>query len=336
LIESAGAASAAEETSVWVPAHDGHVAGCHRRHDSWQLRGAHEGIEKRWRGKHLAGVLGSGLILLPLLLALATVPSLGQVYGGASGWLLVQIAIYAPAGGSARRCSDWASAALAWRSGSPFLGMIELPGLADPMLALHPGESTPPRAFLLIGLRSCWSHHPLRARRALRDRDIRERARRERRALRGRLRHLPLSGVLSPMLQLRFRLRRTVQAARRIKARRRHGGQRDLGAGARGWLSDQRRLCDLPAVQEQDLGRYTAVGRRVDWIGSALMGLLWFGGLSIYGMGAAILGPLGGVVAGRCLCARDPDGQRQRLPQRRVEGRERVRAWRYRGPDCCC
>ena len=79
-----------------------------------------KGIEKRWAWENIWLVYSVvALILLPLLLAFATVPSLGEVYGGASGWLLVQIAIYGAGWGSARRCSDWASAALAWRSGSP-------------------------------------------------------------------------------------------------------------------------------------------------------------------------------------------------------------------------
>jgi L-rhamnose-H+ transport protein len=32
------------------------------------------------------------------------------------------------------------------------------------------------------------------------------------------------------------------------------------------------------------------------WLGAALMGALWFGGIIVYGMGAAALGPLGGII----------------------------------------
>jgi L-rhamnose-H+ transport protein len=32
------------------------------------------------------------------------------------------------------------------------------------------------------------------------------------------------------------------------------------------------------------------------WLGAIIMGILWFGGISIYGMGASTMGPLGGVL----------------------------------------
>ena len=263
-----------------------------------------KGIEKRWAWENIWLVYSVvALILLPLLLALATGPSLGQVYGGASGWLLVQIAIYGAGWGLGSTLFGLGISRIGMALGfAIILGMTSCLGSLIPMLALHPGDiNTPKGHVLLIGLAIVLVGIILCARAgALRDRDHSgTRAAGAQGAFAAGFVICLLSGVLSPMLNFGFVFGAPVQAAAA------HQGAASgmeanaiwVPALAGGFLINAGyaiyRLC-----KNKTWGRYTAVGTPAwDWIGSALMGLLWFGGLSIYGMGAAILGPLGGVVA---------------------------------------
>jgi hypothetical protein len=75
-----------------------------------------KGMQKRWAWENIWLVYSVvGLICLPLLLAFVTVPSLGEVYGGTSPSLLLQVA---RAGALAPPSLVSASAASAWRSDS--------------------------------------------------------------------------------------------------------------------------------------------------------------------------------------------------------------------------
>jgi L-rhamnose-H+ transport protein len=106
------------------------------------------------------------------------------------------------------------------------------------------------------------------------------------------------SGVLSPMLNFSFVFGKAVQDAAIT-----FGARPDLAANAiwapalaGGFLPNA--LYPLYLLRKKKTwGNYTASGVSVLYfLGAAVMGLLWYGGISLYGVGAAMMGPLGAVL----------------------------------------
>ena len=263
-----------------------------------------KGIEKRWAWENIWLVYSVvALILLPPLLAFSTVPALGDVYSGASGWLLVQIAIYGAGWGIGSTLFGLGISRIGMALGfAVILGMTSCLGSLIPMLALHPEDiNTPKGHVLLIGLAIVLAGIILCARAgALRDRDhSAARAPGAQGAFAAGFVICLLSGVLSPMLNFGFVFGAPVQTAAA-----QHGAAAGMEANViwvpalAGGFVINAGYAIYRLFRNKTWGRYTAAGTTAwCWLGSALMGLLWFGGLSIYGMGAAILGPLGGVIA---------------------------------------
>jgi L-rhamnose-H+ transport protein len=106
------------------------------------------------------------------------------------------------------------------------------------------------------------------------------------------------SGILSPMLNIGFSFGEPIQ-----KAAAAHGAVMGMDANsiwvpglAGGFLINAGYSIYL-LCKNKTWGLFTAGGTTPwHWIGSALMGTLWFGGMSIYGIGTAMMGPLGKVV----------------------------------------
>jgi len=231
------------------------------------------------------------------------VPGLGDVYRGASGWLLLQIALYGAGWGIGSTLFGLGISRVGMALGfAIILGMTSCLGSLIPMLALHPEDiNTPKGHILLIGLAIVLAGIILCARAgALRDRDhSATRAAGAQGAFAAGFVICLLSGVLSPMLNFGFVFGAPVQAAAA-----QHGAAPGMEANViwvpalAGGFVINAGYAIYRLFRNQTWSRYTAPGTTAwCWIGSALMGLLWFGGLSIYGMGAAILGPLGGVIA---------------------------------------
>ncbi|MGO9242303.1 MAG: L-rhamnose/proton symporter RhaT [Bryobacteraceae bacterium] len=263
-----------------------------------------KGIEKRWAWENIWLVYSVvGLICLPILLAVATVPALGGVYSGASGWLLVQIAIYGAGWGIGSTLFGLGISRVGMALGfAVILGMTSCLGSLIPMLALHPEDiNTPKGHILLIGLSIVLAGIILCARAgALRDRDhSATRAAGAQGAFAAGFVICLLSGVLSPMLNFGFVFGAPVQTAAA-----QHGAAAGMEANAiwvpalAGGFVINAGYAIYRLFRNKTWGRYMAAGTPAwFWIGSALMGVLWFGGISTYGMGAAIMGPLGGVIA---------------------------------------
>jgi len=263
-------------------------------------------IEKRWAWENIWLVYSVvGLICLPILLAVATVPSLGDVYAGASGALLLQIALYGAGWGIGSTLFGLGISRIGMALGfAIILGMTSCLGSLIPMLALHPEElNTPKGHALLLGLAIVLAGIILCARAgALRDRDHAKSASPGTHAAGAFLAGLIIclfSGVLSPMLNFGFVFGAPLQAAAA-----QHGAAAGMEAnviwvpGLGGGFLINAGYSVYRLFKNRTWGNFTAPGTPLwFWIGSALMGLLWFGGLSIYGMGAAILGARGGVLA---------------------------------------
>jgi len=175
-------------------------------------------------------------------------------------------------------------------------------GSLIPMLALHPEDiNTPKGHILLIGLAIVLAGIILCARAgALRDRDhSATRAAGAQGAFAAGFVICLLSGVLSPMLNFGFVFGAPVQTAAA-----QHGAAAGMEANViwvpalAGGFVINAGYAIYRLFRNKTWGRYMAAGTPAwFWIGSALMGVLWFGGVSIYGMGAAILGARGGVIA---------------------------------------
>jgi L-rhamnose-H+ transport protein len=106
------------------------------------------------------------------------------------------------------------------------------------------------------------------------------------------------SGLLSPMLNFSFVFGKPLQDAAIV-----FGARPDLAANAIwapalavGFLPNA--LYPLYLLRKNKTwGRYAAGWRTVLYaLGASAMGLLWYGGVSLYGAGAAMMGPLGAVL----------------------------------------
>jgi L-rhamnose-H+ transport protein len=263
-----------------------------------------KGMQKRWAWENIWLVYSVvGLICLPLLLAFATVPSLGEVYRGTSLSLLLWVALCGAGWGIGGTLFGLGISRIGMALGfAIILGMTSCLGSLIPMLVLHPaGLNTPNGHVLLMGLAVVLVGIVICARAgALRDRD-REAASPTgaRGAFAAGFLICIASGILSPMLNIGFNFGEPIQ-----KAAAAHGAVLGMDANsiwvpglAGGFLINAGYSIYL-LCKNKTWCRFTAEGTTLwHWAGSSLMGALWFGGMSIYGIGAAMMGPLGKVVA---------------------------------------
>ena len=242
-----------------------------------------------------------GLIVFPTLLALATVPSLGAVYAGVSGSTLAAVALFGFGWGLGSTLFGLGITRLGIALGfSIILGITSSVGSLLPLVVLNPADLWTRRgAFLLAGLAVavagiiCVSTAGAR-----RDRDLGKDQPHPPAAFGPGLLICIASGLLSPMLNFGFVFGKPVQDAAAAA-----GADAALAANAiwapalaAGFLPNAGYAVWLLA-KNRSWNRFGAAGTPAFyWIGSAAMGLIWFGGISIYGMGAAKMGRLGGVI----------------------------------------
>jgi L-rhamnose-H+ transport protein len=261
-------------------------------------------LERHWSWENIWLVYSvAGLLCLPLLLALCTVPSLAEVYFEAPASLLLQVAVYGACWGIGSTLFGLGISRIGMALGfAIILGITSSFGSLLPLLILHPEQLGAPRGrALILGLMIVLVGIMICARAgALRDRD---RQPGTGAGLRGAFAAgfliCLVSGVLSPMLNFGFVFGKPLQDSAVV-----HGASGAWAANAiwvpglaGGFLINGGyavyRLC-----RNRTWAKFTAPGAgTLYWLGAALMGALWFGGMSIYGMGAATMGELGGVIA---------------------------------------
>ncbi|MFB3828316.1 MAG: L-rhamnose/proton symporter RhaT [Bryobacteraceae bacterium] len=235
-------------------------------------------------------------LLLPALLAWFTVPSLGSVYANAPASALAAAAVFGFGWGLGSTLFGQGIARVGMALGfAVILGITSSLGSLLPLLILNPGGLWTGKGALLvaglvivvIGLVLCGRAG------ALRDRDQKSSG--------GFVTGLViciLSGVLSPMLNFGFVFGRALQDAA-VSA----GARPDLAGNAiwapalaAGFLPNAGYALYLMR-RNRSAGLFFLRGvPRWYWLGGLAMGALWYGGISIYGMGAAVMGPLGGVL----------------------------------------
>ncbi len=242
------------------------------------------------------------LAVLPPLLAALTVPSLGSIYASTPLKTILIVALFGFGWGTGSVMFGQAISRIGMALGfAIILGITSVFGSLLPLMALNPEALwTAKGERLLIGLAIALAGIAICSTAgALRDRDNRRAAPSASggRFVTGLVVSL-LSGILSPMLNIGFVYGEPLQSAARTM-----GASVSLSANAiwapalfGGFFANAGYAIFL-LVRNRNWSLYSQGKAGVlDWIGCGVMGLLWFGGLSIYGMGAASLGQLGAVI----------------------------------------
>lgn len=258
-------------------------------------------MQKRW-GWENVWLLYSvfALLVCPPLLALATVPSLAGVYQSTPASITLVVALFGLGWGTGSVLFGQAISRVGMGLGfAVILGITSTLGSLLPLVVQNPRElGTAKGATLLAGLAvavcgivicsTAGSRRDKEARRAAVP------------ATGGKfitgLLISVASGLLSPMLNFGFVFGAPLQEAARAA-----GASASLASNAiwapalaAGFLVNGGYAVYL--LNRNGSWRAFSGGRAADWLGGCVMGLLWFGGLSIYGMGAAGMGRLGAAV----------------------------------------
>ena len=240
-----------------------------------------------------------GLIVFPLLLALATVPSLAQAFADTPASTLLLIVLCGMGWGAGSTLFGLGIArvgmALAF---AVILGITSSVGSLLPLLIRDPGQLASQRGLVLLGglvmvivgitvcsLAGAW-----------RDKKLNPRTGATKGPSYGTgLLICLVSGLLSPALNFGFDFGEPLKNAA-IKL----GAQPDLAGNAiwalalGGGFFINAGYAIFLLVKNRTWGEYSAPGAKSwYWLGASLMGLLWYSGISIYGMGATQMGPTG-------------------------------------------
>jgi L-rhamnose-H+ transport protein len=256
----------------------------------------------RWKWENIWLVYSVvGLIIFPVLLAMATVPSLGEVYARSPGSVIVLVAIFGFGWGLGSTLFGLGISRVGMALGfSIILGITSSVGSLLPLLILNPEQLwTRKGACLSLGLAIAISGIIASARAgALREAELRTgTSTTAHTGFKTGLLICIASGVLSPMLNFGFVFGKPLQDAAVVLGARADLASNSIWAPAlgAGFLANAGYAVYLLGRNHTWHVYRDAKATAGYWIGASVMGLLWFGGVSIYGMGAATMGPLGGV-----------------------------------------
>lgn len=260
-------------------------------------------MENKWRWENIWLIYAVvGLIFFPLLLAFATVPSLGTVYTTTPAAVLAMVALFGFGWGTGSTLFGLGISRVGMAlTFAIVLGITSSLGSLLPLIILNPSELWTRRGvILLLGLVLVIAGIIFSSiAGSLRDREQRGAAVTvSRGGFKTGLLICIASGIFSPMLNFSFVFGRPVQEAAIAV-----GATADFASNAiwapalaAGFLANGGYALYLLA-RNKTLSLYTQGGAPSwYWFGGAIMGLLWYGGISVYGMGAAAMGPLGGVI----------------------------------------
>jgi L-rhamnose-H+ transport protein len=260
-------------------------------------------MERRWKWENTWLVYSVvGLIVFPCILAYVTVPALSDVYGSVPVSAILLVALFGFGWGLGSTLFGLGVSRVGMALGfAVILGITSSFGTLLPLLVLSPGELYSRRGLMLLGslLLVIAGIVVLARAGALRDR---QRAGREGFSDPNRFKVGLIiclaSGVLSPMLNFSFVFGKALQDAATT-----FGARPDLASNAiwapalaGGFLPNA--LYPIYLLNKKKTwGNFAAAGKTgLYLLGASLMGLLWYGGISLYGVGAAMMGPLGAVL----------------------------------------
>lgn len=243
-----------------------------------------------------------GMIMVPWMFAMATVPQLASVYHQATWPTLLTVALFGFGWGVGSTLFGLGIRRVGMALGfAIILGLTASLGSLLPLAVLHPQQLVGRQGHALItgmvlvvlGVVFC----SIAGRR--REREVRASAQGD--AHSGFAWGLVIcifSGILSAMLNFSFVFGKELQqltlslgSSATLSANPIWSLALTAGfianAGYCAYLLQRNRTWHVFAAPEIPVGY---------WLGAAVMGLVWFGGIAVYGMGAAALGALGGIV----------------------------------------
>jgi L-rhamnose-H+ transport protein len=252
----------------------------------------------RWENSWLIFAL-TGLIIFPWIITLATVPEVGAVYSGASAATLWKVVLFGIAWGVGSTLFGIGISRVGMALGfAIILGITASFGSLFPLAVLHPEELHSKRgealmigtAVMIVGLLFL----AFAGKRRERDEGS---SGSTRSGFALGLIICIFSGIFSSMLNFSFVFGDEIRV-RALAA----GASASMAANpiwsltvSGGFLSNLI-YCVYLLNKNKTWGVYREGDASTYWLLGGLMGLLWYGGVVAYGMGAASLGKLGGIV----------------------------------------
>ena len=260
-------------------------------------------MENRWRWENTWLIYSIvGLIVFPCLLAYLTVPSLSEVYSVAPGSSIALVAVFGLGWGLGSTLFGLGISRVGMALGfAVILGLTSSFGSLLPLLIRNPAELFTRRGVLLmVSLVLVIIGIVLLANAG----SLRDKQRKGRvggvdvGAFRVGMIICIASGILSPMLNFSFVFGKPLQDAAVT-----FGARPDLASNAiwapalAGGLLPNALYPLYLLGKKKTWGNYAFSGAAFWYfLGASAMGLLWYGGISLYGVGAAMMGPLGAIL----------------------------------------
>ena len=256
----------------------------------------------RWSYENIWLVYGlSGMLVLPWLLTSATVPHAGQVYALSSAGTLSSIFGFGVCWGIGSALAGIGLIMLGIGLGMAIiLGLSASLGSLIPLLILHPQQLhtraghtyLAGTAIMLAGIAVCARAGILRDHAKSRELRATPRA-----SFLAGFTVCCLSGLFSSALNFSYAFGgEAVERARQLGASTLWSSGVVTALAVTGGFVANLIYCGYLLSRNGSIGRFGSPGAGVGWLSGGLMGLFWFGGQSLYGLGVSHMGTLGVVI----------------------------------------
>jgi L-rhamnose-H+ transport protein len=256
---------------------------------------------RRWNYEHIWLIYSlAGMVVLPWMLTIATVPHLGEVYSLTPMPVLVRIASFGLCWGIGSALAGLGMNLLGIGLGMAIiLGLSASLGSLIPLLILSPQQLHTPQGrtylvgtvIMLAGIAVCARAGMLRD--AARNRG--ESA--PHRSFLAGFMVCCLSGLFSSALNFSYAFGGdALDRARALGASRLWSTGVVTALAVSGGFISNLAYCGYLLRKNGTLGRFTGDGAGTGWACGALMGLFWFGGQTLYAIGITWMGQLGVVI----------------------------------------
>jgi L-rhamnose-H+ transport protein len=256
---------------------------------------------RRWNYEHIWLIYSlAGMVVLPWMLTIATVPHLGQVYSLTPMPVLVRIASFGLCWGIGSALAGLGMNLLGIGLGMAIiLGLSASLGSLIPLLILSPQQLHTPQGrtyllgtvIMLAGIAVCARAGMLRDAARSRGESTSHRS-----FLAGFV-VCSLSGLFSSALNFSYAFGGdALERARALGASRLWSTGVVTALAVSGGFISNLAYCGYLLRKNGTLGKFTGDGAGTGWVCGALMGLFWFGGQSLYAIGITWMGRLGVVI----------------------------------------
>jgi L-rhamnose-H+ transport protein len=254
-----------------------------------------------WNYEHIWLIYSlAGMVVLPWMLTIATVPHLGEVYALTPMPVLVRIASFGLCWGIGSALAGLGMNLLGIGLGMAIiLGLSASLGSLIPLLILSPQQLHTPQGrtylvgtvIMLAGIAVCARAGMLRDAARSRSESAPHRS-----FLRGFL-VCCLSGLFSSALNFSYAFGGDAShRARSLGASQLWSTGVVTALAVSGGFIPNLAYCGYLLRKNGTLGKFTGDGAATGWVCGALMGLFWFGGQSLYAIGITSMGELGVVI----------------------------------------